>query len=108
MTWSAGPPASATPGAPHEPAPPDRAYRLELCTYTGFIVVISRSCRLASVVDRGNNPHLNPAMRLGSLPHQAKEPAAFKGISERMMGLEPTTFCMAKAGKRSRQFASVR
>jgi hypothetical protein len=32
----------------------------------------------------------------------------FAGLSERMMGLEPTTFCMAKAGGRSRPFARVR
>jgi hypothetical protein len=29
----------------------------------------------------------------------------FTGVSERMMGLEPTTFCMASASDRSRPFA---
>src|SRR5688500_17371290 len=31
-----------------------------------------------------------------------------QGFSERMMGLEPTTFCMADAGGRSHPFARVR
>ncbi len=38
---------------------------------------------------------------------QNKNPQ-FRGCLERMMGLEPTTFCMAKVGRRSRPFARVR
>ncbi len=38
---------------------------------------------------------------------QNKNPQ-FRGFLERMMGLEPTTFCMAKVGRRSRPFARVR
>jgi hypothetical protein len=32
----------------------------------------------------------------------------FCRVYKRMMGLEPTTFCMAKIGRRSHPFASVR
>jgi hypothetical protein len=38
---------------------------------------------------------------------QNKNPQ-FRGFLERMMGLEPTTFCMANASGRSRPFAPVR
>jgi hypothetical protein len=36
------------------------------------------------------------------------QPGDLQGHSERMMGLEPTTFCMASASDRSRPFARVR
>jgi hypothetical protein len=37
-----------------------------------------------------------------------KKPRLSGAFRERMMGLEPTTFCMAKAGGRSRLFTRVR
>jgi hypothetical protein len=36
------------------------------------------------------------------------KPLFCSGFIERMMGLEPTTFCMANASDRSRPFSSVR
>jgi hypothetical protein len=51
-----------------------------------------------------NSPHRTRA----GCPQATKRPR-FRGLQmERMMGLEPTTFCMAKAGGRSRPFARVR
>src|SRR5439155_26474444 len=38
--------------------------------------------QLGSVVDRDNNPHLNLATKVGSLPFQATAPAALQGLSE--------------------------
>jgi hypothetical protein len=57
---------------------------------------------------RGSNPHLNVTMRLAELPFETTAPAVLQGFPERMIGLEPTTFCMANAGSvraRSRPFA---
>jgi hypothetical protein len=44
---------------------------------------------------RGNYPYLDVTMRLAELPLQTTEPVVLQGLPERMMGLEPTTFCMA-------------
>jgi hypothetical protein len=63
---------------------------------------------VVSVVDGGNKSTLNLATRVESFAGQAITPAVLQSFAERMMGLEPTTFCMARAGGRSRVFASVR
>jgi hypothetical protein len=60
------------------------------------MVVISRNHQLTPVVDEDNDPNLNLAMRFESLTVQETTPPGLQGLSERMMGLEPTTFCMAK------------
>jgi len=70
-----------------------------------FTVVIRRRHRLASAVDRGNKSTLNLATRVESFAVQATAPAILQALSEQMMGLEPTTFCMASAGGRSCRFA---
>jgi len=70
-------------------------------------VAISGSHRVACVVGC-NNPHLNVTMRLVESPFQTTELAALQGFPERMMGLEPTTFCMASERRRSHPFAPVR
>jgi hypothetical protein len=44
----------------------------------------------------------------GSFAAQTTRHAPLQDFSERMMGLEPTTFCMASASDRSLPFASVR
>jgi hypothetical protein len=63
---------------------------------------------MVSVVDGGNKSTLNLATRVESFTGQATAPAILQALSERMMGLEPTTFCMAKVGGRSHPFARVR
>jgi hypothetical protein len=68
-----------------------------------FRVTSSRT-PLVPVVDGGNKSTLNLATRVKAFASQATAPAVLQALSERMMGLEPTTFCMAKAGKRSRPF----
>ncbi len=50
---------------------------------------------MASVVDGGNKSTLNLATRVESFASQATALAILQALSERMMGLEPTTFCMA-------------
>jgi transposase len=50
---------------------------------------------------------LGSPTRVESFAVQATAPATLQALSERMMGLEPTTFCMAKAGRRSRPFAQT-
>src|SRR6266542_3716554 len=47
-------------------------------------------------------------MRVEAFTAQPTVPAVLQGLSERMMGLEPTTFCMANASERARPFAPVR
>jgi hypothetical protein len=53
---------------------------------------------------RGEQRTLNLVTRVDVFAFQATAPAALQGLSERMMGLEPTTFCM---GVRA-MFAAVR
>ena len=50
---------------------------------------------MVSVVDGGNKSTLNLATRVESFADQTTAPAILQALSERMMGLEPTTFCMA-------------
>ena len=61
---------------------------------------------LSVVVAGANNPNLNVTMRLVELPLQTTAPAVLQGLTERMMGLEPTTFCMAS--RRSSQLSYIR
>ena len=56
----------------------------------------------------GNNSTLDLATRVEKFASQATAPAILQVLSERMMGLEPTTFCMANASERSLAFAPVR
>ena len=56
----------------HLPQPGHRAHRP--VNEQEFMVVISRSHRLASVVEGGNNPDLNLATKLESLTVQATAP----------------------------------
>jgi hypothetical protein len=55
-------------------------------------------------------PALTPAMSVTLFDGgEGSQLADFQRISEkRMKGLEPSTFCMANAGSRSRPFAPVR
>jgi hypothetical protein len=71
--------------------------------------VTSRRTPLVPVVDGGNKSTLNLATRVKAFASQATAPAVFQALSERMMGLEPTTFCMARASdcSRSRPFAQT-
>jgi hypothetical protein len=61
---------------------------------------------MSSVVDGDNNSTLNLATRVESFAAQATAPATLQALSERMMGLEPTTFCMAS--RRSSQLSYIR
>jgi hypothetical protein len=61
---------------------------------------------VVSVVDGGNKSTLNLATRVESFAGQAMTPAVFQAFEERMMGLEPTTFCMAS--RRSSQLSYIR
>jgi hypothetical protein len=63
----------------------------------------------ASVGNRERSPiHARSSTSAATLFRTDDESPASAGLSERMMGLEPTTFCMAKVGGRSRPFACVR
>jgi hypothetical protein len=61
---------------------------------------------LVPVVDGGNKSTLNLATRVKAFASQATAPAVLQALSERMMGLEPTTFCMAS--RRSSQLSYIR
>jgi hypothetical protein len=50
----------------------------------------------------------NLATRHTPFTARATKLADLQSFSKRMKGLEPSTFCMAKAGERSRLFARVR
>jgi hypothetical protein len=56
----------------------------------------------------GNKSTLNLATRVESFAAQTTTLADLQDLSERMMGLEPTTFCMARGGEHSHPFAPVR
>jgi hypothetical protein len=65
---------------------------------------------MVSIVDGDNKSTLNLATRVESFAGQATTPAILQALSERMMGLEPSTFCMARASDvraRSRPFAQT-
>ena len=57
---------------------------------------------------RGSNPSLKVTMRLAELSLQITDLRFLQELSERMMGLEPTTFCMASVGSVRALFAPVR
>jgi hypothetical protein len=50
---------------------------------------------MVSGVDGSSKSTLNLATRVESFAGQATAPAILQMLSKRMMGLEPTTFCMA-------------
>ncbi len=71
-------------------------------------MVVGRSDRLALAVEGGNNPDLDLATRLEGVAHPDDRTCCLQALSERMMGFEPTTFCMASVRSvraRSRPFA---
>jgi hypothetical protein len=51
--------------------------------------------RVTPAAHGGNKSTLNLATRVASLAGQAAAPANLQALSKRMVGLEPTTFCMA-------------
>jgi hypothetical protein len=68
---------------------------LEIASHGASVPEPQSRIVLARGVGRGNNSHLSVTMRLAELPLQTTEPAVLQGLPERMMGLEPSTFCMA-------------
>src|SRR5438046_1028422 len=64
----------------------------------------SKPTRTSSAAGRS----ANLATRVAPFTSWATERIDLQRLSERMMGLEPTTFCMANAGDGARLFAALR